>query len=46
MGSQPIRVPASDSKSTSPPSEQSESALISVGGGKGEDPFEALDFYG
>ena len=46
MGSQPIRVPASDSKSTSPPSEQSESALIKVGGGKGEDPFEALDFHG
>ena len=46
MGNQPIRVAASDSKSTSPPSEQSESALIKVGGGKGEDPFEALDFHG
>ena len=46
VGNQPIRVSASDSKSTSPPSEQSESALIKVGGGKGEDPFEALDFHG
>ena len=46
IGNQPIRVAASDSKSTSPPSEQSESALIKVGGGKGEDPFEALDFHG
>ena len=46
MGNQPIRVAASDSKSTSLPSEQSESALIKVGGGKGEDPFEALDFHG
>ena len=46
VGNQPIRVSASDSKSTSPPPEQSESALISVGGGKGEDSFEALDFYG
>ena len=46
MGNQPIRVAASDSKSTSLPSEQSESALIKVGGGEGEDPFEALDFHG
>tara|TARA_B100000686_G_scaffold120861_1_gene127888 strand:- start:4356 stop:6476 length:2121 start_codon:yes stop_codon:yes gene_type:complete len=46
VGNQPIRVSASDSKSTSPTPEQSESELISVGGGEGEDPFEALDFYG
>ena len=46
MGSQPIRVPAANSKSASPTADESKSELVTVGGGGGHDPFEVLDFVG
>ena len=45
-GAGPIKVVAPSSKSASPTSDQSQSELITVGGGGGEDPYEVLEAFG